>query len=211
MFCCSENVARRRVDDDDAMIGGGVHVDVIHAYACSGHDAKLSAGRENGSVHFRLGSDNEGMVIGNRFDKLVCGEASAVVNVVLVLQKGKAIRRHLLRDQNPGTVGRKRGYIRSYLFDCRRCHGKERRPVIAGCHQLYFLTHATAAKLLYRVTPSKSLIATLTTSDVQGATKNGKLHVSFGSEESYSEVAVTRAALSRPKANRRGFKSTSYL
>ncbi|KAF4504818.1 hypothetical protein G6O67_008225 [Ophiocordyceps sinensis] len=120
----AENVARGRVDDDDALVGGGGHVNVVDADAGTGDDLELPACLEHLGGDGGLGPHNEAMVARDYGLELGRRQARLVMDVEVGGQQGEAVLRDLFGDEDAATGGGGAGRDGAH---CRRSH-------CAGCN-----------------------------------------------------------------------------
>ena len=96
-----EHIALRRVDDDDAALGGFFDVDVVDAYSCTSHDAQLDAGLNDLGGHLGGRANDQAVVIGDTLQQLVGIPRRAVVHAeTLGFEVGDALEGELLFDQH---------------------------------------------------------------------------------------------------------------
>ena len=96
-----DDVPGRSVDDEDAALRGGLHVDVVEADARPPDDAELLPGGQELAVHLRGRADDEGVVVADRREKRLAGEVGADVRGEAGLRKnGEARLRERLGDED---------------------------------------------------------------------------------------------------------------
>ena len=81
MFGCGDSVSVRRIDNDNAAFGCGLHVDIIHADACATDNFKILGAFEDISGNFRRRTDNQRVELRNNLQKFVVGNLIANFDV----------------------------------------------------------------------------------------------------------------------------------
>ena len=73
-------ISRRGVHDDDAVVGGGIAVDIVHAYAGAADGFEIGGGSEDFRGDLRLGADHEAVVFADACDEFFRGHAGLNIN-----------------------------------------------------------------------------------------------------------------------------------
>ena len=98
-----DGVAARRVHDDDAALGGGLEVDVVHAGAGAGDDLEASGVGEGVGRDRGLAAHDEGLVAGERFPQFARREAGADIDLRLLFEQGDAFAGDGVGDEDSGA------------------------------------------------------------------------------------------------------------
>ncbi len=110
-----DDVPRRSVDDEDAALRGGLHVDVVEPDARPADDAKLLSGGQELAVHLRGRAHDEGVVVADRREKGLAGKVGAHVRA-----KRPSFERTARPVFESGSAMRTRGARHAVVPDLRR-------------------------------------------------------------------------------------------
>ena len=102
---CAEHVAGRGVDDDDAALGGGLHVHVVYTHAGAAHDAEPRARFDDLGRDFGGRAHHQRVVVFDARHELLRSPIDAEVYVEVLLEKLDAFCSELLLDQHPLAIG----------------------------------------------------------------------------------------------------------
>ena len=107
-----DRVLRRRhrvglggVGDDDALLGGGGDVDVVHADAGAADDAEVVGAFDQLRVALRGGADQDAVVVADPLEQVVAAPVGADVDVEPLAQHVHAGLGDLLRDEDAERLG----------------------------------------------------------------------------------------------------------
>ena len=100
-----DDVAARRVDDQDSFARRRRDVDVVHAYAGPADDAKPPPGLENMSCHARLAAHDKRVEVRNALDQLGLRELAHHSDLACLTQARQAVLRERVGDEYSGQGG----------------------------------------------------------------------------------------------------------
>ena len=98
-----DGVATGRVHDDDAALGGGLEVDVVHPCAGTGHDLEAAGVGERIGRDLGLAAHDQGLVAGERLTELPGRETRADVDLGLLLEQGDTLVRNGVCNEDSGA------------------------------------------------------------------------------------------------------------
>lgn len=96
------DVARGRVHDHDAQLGGGGHVHVVDADAGARHHLEVGGGLQQLGGDLGLGADEQGVVGGDDLEQVGGAGLGEFVDLQGLAENGQAVGGELLRDEDLG-------------------------------------------------------------------------------------------------------------
>src|SRR4029077_19117348 len=95
-----DDVGLRRVGNDDPPASGGLHIDVVHAHACSPDHLQVDGARDQLGRHLRGRADQDAVVGADALGQLLRGPVDAEIDVEALAQQLHARVADLLLDED---------------------------------------------------------------------------------------------------------------
>ena len=92
MLRCSNGIAARRIDYDDALCGCRGNIDIVHAHACAPDNLEFCRLFDDFGRHLGSGAHQKRVELRNYLQKLLCRKLVLYHNVKILLQELNALR-----------------------------------------------------------------------------------------------------------------------
>ena len=87
MFRRRDGIARRRIDDDNAAVCGGLQVDAVYANTSPANDLQLLGRIDDLSRHMGHGTGHQTIIIGNAGNEACFVEIGLHIHIIMLAQQ----------------------------------------------------------------------------------------------------------------------------